>query len=150
MTAPGGFRPANDTGIKTLPVLTLANPDDKVWLLEFHSKRSTVRTNPILAAFASILLALGLQSGCSNAQSTGATSPPSPPVAPVRPASDDYFGTKVVDPYRYADLQDAKAWNWNRARLFGSQRMNSAVPTRTVEEMPRVQACCWLPATNEV
>lgn len=24
-----------------------------------------------------------------------------PPVAPVRPVTDDYFGTKVIDNYRY-------------------------------------------------
>ena len=32
---------------------------------------------------------------------------PAPPVAPIKPVTDDYFGTKVVDDYRW--LEDAKS-----------------------------------------
>jgi prolyl oligopeptidase len=43
---------------------------------------------------------------------TGAP-PEKPPVAPVRPVTDDYFGIKVTDPYRYfekSDIPDFMAW----------------------------------------
>jgi prolyl oligopeptidase len=34
------------------------------------------------------------------------TPPDKPPVAPVRPVTDDYFGIKVTDPYRYFEKAD--------------------------------------------
>jgi hypothetical protein len=33
---------------------------------------------------------------------------------------------------------------------FAGRRMNSAVPPRAVEKMPRIRVCCWMPATNEL
>jgi prolyl oligopeptidase len=40
-----------------------------------------------------------------------------PPVAPVRPVVDDYFGTKVADPYRYMEnLNDPEVAAWMRAQ----------------------------------
>ena len=39
--------------------------------------------------------------------------PAKPPVAPVRPVTDDYFGTKVVDDYRYMEnLNDPEVQSW--------------------------------------
>ena len=48
---------------------------------------------------------------------TAATGAPSvPPVAPVRAVTDDYFGTKVVDPYRWMeDRHDPEFLAWARA-----------------------------------
>jgi prolyl oligopeptidase len=41
---------------------------------------------------------------------------PPPPVAPVRPVTDDYFGTRIVDNYRYMeDLKDPQVQKWMRA-----------------------------------
>jgi hypothetical protein len=43
----------------------------------------------------------------------------SPPVAPVRPVIDDYFGTKVTDPYRYMEnLSDPEVKAWMEAPFF--------------------------------
>jgi prolyl oligopeptidase len=39
-----------------------------------------------------------------------------PPVAPARRISEDYFGTKAVDPYRYMeDLRDPQVQAWFKA-----------------------------------
>ena len=49
---------------------------------------------------------------------------PGQPVAPVRPVTDDYFGTAVVDNYRYMeDLgnADVKAWMKGQADYTRSQ-----------------------------
>src|SRR5579859_2478925 len=39
------------------------------------------------------------------------------PVAPVRPVVDDYFGTKVADPYRYMEnISDPEVQAWTKAQ----------------------------------
>ena len=51
-------------------------------------------------------------------QGVEAPQPPSkPPTAPVREVTDDYFGTKVTDPYRYMeDLKDPEVIAWMKAQ----------------------------------
>ena len=40
-----------------------------------------------------------------------------PPIAPVRAVTDDYFGTKVVDNYRYFEnLKDPEVQQWMKAQ----------------------------------
>ena len=51
------------------------------------------------------------------ASETVAQSPQAPPIAPVRVVAEDYFGTKVSDPYRYMEnLKDPEVVKW-----FGDQ-----------------------------
>ncbi len=55
-----------------------------------------------------------------------------PPTAPVRPVTDDYYGTKVVDPYRWMESKDEETVAWMKAqgrytrRLFDSIRPRQA------------------------
>jgi prolyl oligopeptidase len=53
------------------------------------------------------------------------------PVAPVRPLTTDYFGTKVVDNYRYMeDLGNADVKAWMRAQADYTRAKLDAIPTR--------------------
>jgi prolyl oligopeptidase len=55
----------------------------------------------------------------------------SPPVAPVRPVTDDYYGTKIVDPYRYMEnLQDPEVQSWIRAENDYTRAMLARIPGR--------------------
>jgi prolyl oligopeptidase len=54
------------------------------------------------------LLALGL--ACVAAPAW-ATAPDKPPVAAVRPVTDDYFGTKITDPYRWMESEPQPEFN---------------------------------------
>src|SRR5271166_1523759 len=49
----------------------------------------------------------------SSALSLGARAADGQPVAPIRPVTDDYFGTSVLDPYRWMeDLADPEVQGW--------------------------------------
>lgn len=64
-----------------------------------------------------MIVLLVAYSGGLEAQSVSTSFPASPPVAPVRPVTDDYFGTKVVDPYRYMEnLKDPEVQAWFKAQ----------------------------------
>jgi len=71
------------------------------------------------------LLAAGLLGTASIAAS------PAPPVAPVRPVTETYFGTPVVDPYRWLEnLKDPEVQTWMKAQAAYSRGMLDAVPGR--------------------
>lgn len=54
-----------------------------------------------------------------------------PPPAPVRPVTDDYFGTKVVDNYRYMeDLKDPEVQAWIRAQSQYTRSVLDTLPGR--------------------
>lgn len=56
---------------------------------------------------------------------------PRPPVALVRPVTDDYFGTKVVDDYRYMeDLKDADVQKWMKAQADYTRKTMDGLPGR--------------------
>jgi len=57
--------------------------------------------------------------------------PASPPAAPVRPIADDYYGTKVVDPYRYMeDLNNAEVQAWMKAQNDYTRAVLARIPGR--------------------
>src|SRR3954468_10055351 len=54
-----------------------------------------------------------------------------PPVAPVRPVTEEYFGTKVVDPYRYMEnLQDPEVQGWIKGQAEFAARTLAGIPGR--------------------
>lgn len=60
---------------------------------------------------------------------SGHSIPALPPAAPVRPVTDDYFGTKVVDNYRWMeDLEDPQMQRWMRAQADYTRATLDALP----------------------
>src|SRR6185312_8677038 len=56
---------------------------------------------------------------------------PGQPVAPVRPHTDTYFGTPVVDDYRYMEnLDDPEVKAWMRAQADFTRGQLEALPGR--------------------
>ena len=54
-----------------------------------------------------------------------------PPVAPVRPVTDEYFGTKVTDPYRYMEnLKDPEVQKWFKDEDDYTRRVLAGIPGR--------------------
>ena len=57
--------------------------------------------------------------------------PAKPPVAPVRPVTDDYFGTKVVDNYRYMEnLNDPDVQSWFKNQDAYTRATLASIPGR--------------------
>ncbi|MDQ2735814.1 MAG: hypothetical protein M3Y55_12710, partial [Pseudomonadota bacterium] len=54
-----------------------------------------------------------------------------PPVAPVRPVTDTYFGTAVVDPYRYFEnLKDPEVQSWMKSQAAYARGVLDRIPGR--------------------
>jgi len=102
-------------------------------------------------AFASLAILLTARSTVVRSQSVNSSSTPaSPPVAPVKPVTDDYFGTKVVDPYRYMEnLDDPEVQGWIKAQNDHTRAVLASIPGREQllarireldQSVPQVQA----------
>jgi prolyl oligopeptidase len=60
-----------------------------------------------------------------------AAEPALPPPAPVKPVTDEYFGHKIVDPYRYMeDLKDAGVQTWIKAQADYTAGTLARIPQR--------------------
>lgn len=55
---------------------------------------------------------------------------PRPPVAPVRNVVDDYFGTKLVDPYRWMESLDGETLDWMKAQGRHTRAVFDSMPAR--------------------
>jgi prolyl oligopeptidase len=101
--------------------------------------KSIASKNRLLLTFAfllAILLAPGM-SCQSFAQNSSAIAPP--PVAPVRPVVDDYFGTKITDPYRYMELLDnPEVSEWMKAQNDYTRRVLARISGRS-ELLARIE-----------
>jgi prolyl oligopeptidase len=54
-----------------------------------------------------------------------------PPVAPVRAVTEEYFGTTVVDPYRYMEnLQDPEVQGWIKGQAEFAAKTLAGIPGR--------------------
>jgi len=82
----------------------------------------------LLYAFASLALLLTAHSLDLRSQSANSSSPP---VAPARPVTEDYFGAKVVDPYRYMEnLRDPEVQAWFKAQDDYTRAVLGRIPGR--------------------
>jgi len=90
-----------------------------------------MRTKLILNTLVSILVLFSLQSRGIEAQSISASSLAPPPIAPIRPVTDDYFRTKIADPYRYMEnLQDPEVQAWMKAQNDYTRAVLDRIPGR--------------------
>ncbi len=79
-------------------------------------------------SFAAIVAALVL---CAALLIGRATAIDGPPVAPVKPVTDDYFGTKIVDPYRWMEAAPNPALaTWMKAQNDYTRKILSSLPGR--------------------
>jgi len=63
--------------------------------------------------------------------SGNAATPTAPPVAPIRPVTTDYYGTKVVDPYRYIEnLKDPQVEEWFKGQNAYARSVLAKIPGR--------------------
>ena len=101
------------------------------------------RNRLLLGLFAALLIAqapsLFPQSAIPSSPSTltaanpsSSAAPPAPPVATVKVVTDEYFGTKVTDPYRYMeDLKDPQVQAWFKAQNDYTRAVLERIPGRT-------------------
>jgi len=88
-----------------------------------------MRTKPLL--FSTFVLVAGLVIAESTGLRSQVVAPSSPPVAPVRPVTEDYFGVKVVDPYRYMEnLKDPQVEAWFKGQNDYARAMLARIPGR--------------------
>jgi len=77
---------------------------------------------------ASLAVLLIVPSASLRSQSGNSSSPP---VAPVKPVTDDYYGTKVADPYRYMEnLEDPEGQAWMKAQNEYTRAALATLPGR--------------------
>lgn len=83
----------------------------------------------IAAAWLSALMGLGVLALAEGPVDSPAPAPP--PVAPVRPVTDEYFGTNVVDPYRYMEnLKDPAVEAWFKGQNDYTRAVLARIPGR--------------------
>jgi prolyl oligopeptidase len=89
--------------------------------------------------FAFAMLLLSAPTLEMRSQSVKPSSAPSPPVAPVKPATDDYYGTKTVDSYRYMEnLKDPEVQAWMKAQNDYTRAALTSLPGRA-QFLARIQ-----------
>jgi prolyl oligopeptidase len=80
-----------------------------------------------------LVLAIGVlqMAPVFHADSRNSGNAAAPPVAAVRPVTDEYFGVKVVDPYRYMeDLQNPEVAAWFKGQNEYTRAVLGGIPGR--------------------
>jgi prolyl oligopeptidase len=91
---------------------------------------SSIRGFLIFASLAALALLFPVFRVASGRAADDAASK-TPPVAPVRPVTDEYFGVKVVDPYRYMEnLKDPEVAGWFKAQNDYTRAILARLPGR--------------------
>ncbi len=68
---------------------------------------------------------------CVVLLATVAPAPTAPPAAPVKPVTDDYFGTQIIDPYRWMeDVHNPALLSWMRAQNNYTRSVLDSIPGR--------------------
>jgi prolyl oligopeptidase len=98
-------------------------------------RKKTVSVGPCVPGIPALLAGLGAVAlVCAisfGQQVTKVALPTAPPPAPVRPVTDDYFGTKITDPYRYMeDLKNLEVAAWMKAQNDYTRALLSRMPAR--------------------
>jgi len=90
------------------------------------------QVSPSTFASIAVLLAAGSTVWSQPAEHPVPSAAPSaPPVAPVRAVTDDYHGTKVVDPYRYMEnLKDPEVQAWFKGQNDYTRAVLAGLPGR--------------------
>ncbi|HET6205200.1 MAG TPA: prolyl oligopeptidase family serine peptidase [Terracidiphilus sp.] len=77
------------------------------------------------------LIPLCAQIPAAQSQSANTNAITAPPVAPIKDVVDDYYGTKVPDPYRYMEnLKDPEVEAWFKGQNAYTRAVLNAVPGR--------------------
>lgn len=70
---------------------------------------------------------------CVALLAIAAPAPTAPPVAPTKPVIDDYFGTKIVDPYRWMEkMHDPAFLSWMKAQNDYTRSILDSIPGRSM------------------
>ena len=99
-----------------------------------------MRMNPVARCAVVFAVALPLVvTAHLGAQTAEPSAKARPPVAPVRTVTDDYYGTKVADPYRYMeDLKDPQVQSWMKAESDYTRSALDRIPGRA-ELLARIE-----------
>jgi prolyl oligopeptidase len=66
-----------------------------------------------------------------SAQTSVSSAPVTPPVTPQRPVTDEYFGTKIIDPYRWLeDLKSPEVAAWMKMQNDYTRSVLDRIPGR--------------------
>jgi prolyl oligopeptidase len=99
-------------------------------MLRKASPDSSRRRSALLLGIAGLAFVLSALRVASVRAAADAV-PSAPPPAPVHPVTDEYFGTKVVDPYRYMEnLKDPEVEAWFRAQNAYTRAILGRIPGR--------------------
>ncbi len=96
--------------------------------MHYIDNGKVVHLNRRIVGFLFLLISLGFFAPNFKSQEGTALKQP---VAPVRPVTDDYYGTKVVDTYRYMEnLKDPEVQAWMKAQNDYTRATLARIPGR--------------------